>query len=115
MIYFTVIVAFVMLLVSCGQPVDLNYDKLEAQYIELTPYWNIVIEQKELVKDQNAAIGFSKYYKEARYIINYYNTSGRDIGPAGKSKDAPNDQELLWNLRNALNSASARTNAIVSD
>lgn len=103
-----------MLLVSCGQQVELNYDKLEAQYVELAPYWEIVIEKKELIKNQEAAIGFSKYYKECREIINYYNQPGRDIAPGGFSKDAPSDIELLWDLRRALNSASARTNAIVT-
>ena len=101
-----------MMLTSCGNQVGLNYDELEAQYIELEPYWKICLDDS-VKKDSSASIGFSKYYKEAREIINYYNMAGRDIGPAGKSKDAPSKQELLWNLRNALNSASARTNKIV--
>ena len=115
MTYFAVVVATLVLLVSCGKQDPLpTYEQLEAQYVELTPYWDIVIGKKELVKDKNAAIEFSQYYKEAMGIINYYNTPGRGVGPGGTHTDAPSDIELLWDLRNSLRSASARTNTIVN-
>jgi len=101
-------------LASCGQQVELNYEKLEAQYIELTPYWELVINQQDSIQDKNSAIRFARHYKEAREIISYYNTSGRDIGPAGEAKDAPSDTELLWNLRNSLNYASKYTNELAN-
>jgi hypothetical protein len=100
-------IASLMLLVSCGKSVDISYDKLEAQYVELTPYWKIVIEERHLIKDQNAAIEFSKYYEESRHIINLYHTLTRD-------NNIDNITELLWNLRRNLNSASTRTNAIIN-
>lgn len=111
--FFAVAVASLVLLVSCGQQVELNYDKLEAQYTELTPYWNLVFD-KNAVLDEKAELAFSKHYKEARDLINYYNLAGRDVGPAGTPKDGPSNTQILWNLRNELNYASKYTNAMVN-
>ena len=99
---------------SCGiKQVELNYDKLEAQYVELTPYWEMIFDDT-VDKNSSAAISFSKNYKAARDIINYYNQPGRDIGPGGFPKDAPSDEELLWDLRLRLKYASGYTNKMVN-
>lgn len=57
---------------GCGQqsvPVRSNAAQLEQQYVELTPYWEMIFNDKDSIVDNTAAIGFSKYYKEARWLF----------------------------------------------
>ena len=56
-------VIFCLLFCSCGERVELNYEKLEAQYVELTPYWNYILKNR-LNTDTSAR--FSVLYKECR-------------------------------------------------
>lgn len=92
---------------GCGNPVKLDPVQLEQQYVELTPYWEMIFTNKTAIVDETAAIGFSKHYQEARDLLIAYHDASRD-------KDPVDDNGILWNLHRALDSASARTNKMVT-
>jgi hypothetical protein len=104
-LFLTLSIGLVILITSCGEQVVLDPVALEQQYVELTPYWNGLFDQK--YTNKTAAIVFSKHYQEARDILNYYYDPSRR-----NDKTAPSDTELLWNLRLELRYASERTNQL---
>lgn len=65
---------------SCGKQVELNYEKLEAQYIELTTYWEQVIESG--INTPEAA-RFSVLYKDAQKLIEEYKDPSRGVSAGG--------------------------------
>lgn len=94
------------MLVSCGPQVKLDPIALENQYKELIPYWEMVIDGTAGT-NKIAQIRFAEHFKEARDILNYYHDPLRH-----NDKEAPTDNNILWNLRLKLNYASKYTNEL---
>ena len=109
--FFMIITAGVLFFAASCSPLnkdELDYGKLEAQYVEVTPYWNMIFEDA-LVLDKGAALEFSTHYKNARDLINYWHKPNRRGSPESAS-----DIQILWNLRNELKWASQHTNAMIN-
>lgn len=99
-----IVAAMLTFVVSCGPQVELNYEKLETQYKDLTPYWEMCFDEN-LEKDRTKSIPFAVNYKKARDIINRYHSE--------QIAATPEETELLWNLRKVLQYASKYTNGMV--
>jgi len=106
-------VIFCLLFCSCGERVELNYEKLEAQYVELTPYWNYILKNR-LNTDTSAR--FSVLYKECRDLLEEYKDPARHVSAGGMpNAEGRTDTVILWELRQKLGYAASRTNSIMQN
>lgn len=100
----------VIFFISCGETVKLDYQELENQYVELTPYWESVI-NNSINTPESAK--FAVLYKQARELISEYKDPSRGVMAGGLADmDDRTNTEILWELRKTLQYASARTNSI---
>ena len=96
---------FVISCVNVNQKfIDLNYDQMSSQFIEIVYYRNQAIGGEWV--DKKAALWFITYYRKCNQIIKYINTPTRDMSYPF------DDKRLLWNLKQNLNNACKYTNGI---
>jgi len=105
-LFLSLFVGLFLITTACnsGNNVELNYSKMEKQYVELTEYYGIAVD--EGFKNEKEASEFVRHYLRTRDSINYYNHPLRD---------RRYDVSVLWNMKWELNEACKHTNSLMNN